>query len=527
MKSSGGAVRKRGATSPGPRARAVEILVRVHEEDAWASRLLESIDEGVLDPRDLALLHEIVLGVLRWRGALDGVLRGRLRKPLAGMDPAVREALRVGAYQILYLDRVPAHAAVDESVTIARRASGPGAGGLVNAVLRKIAAERAPLAAHIAKIRSSTAGTGAAVAGPGGAAPSGAASSRVAPVGAQAPAPKGVLRRLAADYSHPEWMVARLLERFGETEARAWMFANNEPPPLTLRPNPCHSAFAELGLRLAAEGVTTRPAALAPGALRVLEGRPVRTALFASGAYWIQDEASQIVPLLFPPPWEGVSADLCAAPGGKTFVLATGPVVAPASAASTVRATRSSRAPAGASPGRVVAFDLHERRLARLLEGALRVAPDRIGAAAADLTAGAPAPDAFFDRVLVDAPCSGTGVLRRHPEIRWRLTPDRLAVLAELQSRLLDTGYALLRPGGHLVYSVCSVEPEECDAVVDAFVARSGARAVDPRAHLDAGAPFAGAIDAKGRLRTLPHRHGSDGFFAALFCRPPASGATE
>ena len=143
MTRSGGAA---GSPLASARGRAVEILVRVHEDDAWATRLLESIDEDALDARDHALVHEIVLGVLRWRGALDGVLASVLRTPLAGLEPAVRETLRIGAYQILFLDRVPDHAAVDESVTLARRASGPGAAGLVNAVLRKIAAQRTKLA---------------------------------------------------------------------------------------------------------------------------------------------------------------------------------------------------------------------------------------------------------------------------------------------------------------------------------------------------------------------------------------------
>jgi len=509
-KRSGGAGSKGGSRgAPSARARAVEILVRVHEEDAWASRLLESIDESALDPRDLALLHEIVLGVLRWRGALDGALRGLLRKPLGGMDPAVREALRVGAYQLLYLDRVPAHAAVDESVTIARRASGPGAAGLVNAVLRKLAAGAAmkPVkepATDPAKNRAKD-----------------PAKDR-AKDSAKEPA-RGLARRLATGLSHPEWMVARALARLGEADARAWMAANNVPPPLSLRPNPRHPAFGELAARLADEGVRTAPGSLAPGALRVLEGRPARTALFASGAFWIQDEGSQIVPLLFPLPWDGVSADLCAAPGGKAFVLATGPMDAPSSLPSSSPSSSSSPP----LPGRVAAFDLHPHRLARLLEGAGRIAPDRIGAVAADLTAGAPAADASFDRVLVDAPCSGTGVLRRHPEIRWRLTPERLAELAALQSGLLDAGYRLLRPGGWLVYSVCSVEPEEGDAVVDAFLERSGAHPADPREHLGAAADIAGAIDARGWLRTWPHRHGTDGFFAALVRKPSIERAPE
>jgi 16S rRNA C967 or C1407 C5-methylase (RsmB/RsmF family) len=530
------------------RAEALRILLRVGEGGAWASRLLESLDEQKLDPRDLALVHEIVLGVLRWRGFLDRRLRALCSRPIDRLDPPVREALRMAAYQVIFLDRVPSHAAVNESVSLVRRGVGRSAAGFVNAVLRRLAKEKESRPEE-------RPGLGA----------------------------ERTPRALAAALSHPEWLVRRALERFGPEEGRSLLLANNAQAPVTLRPNPLHDAHAGLAARLEAEGVRTTEGDLAPGALRLDSGNPVRTGLFREGAFWIQDEASQMVPLLFPPPWDGLTADLCAAPGGKTFVLATG------------------------ARGRVVAFDIHIHRCARLLAGVRRVIPARrtgsgvdpgrevqdyvtestvaesshaldrptewkaagvgevagiaaesgnlrnknIGSrsagsdtarrpAGADRTTGCsmeagrvavvvgdladapPIADGAFDRVLVDAPCSGTGVLRRHPEIRWRLTPGHLQELASLQGRLLDTAWRAAKPGGWIVYSVCSLEPEEGEQVVAAFAARSGCRVVDPRAHLPERARR--VVGDDGFLRTFPHRHGTDGFFAALMRKPAAIG---
>jgi 16S rRNA (cytosine967-C5)-methyltransferase len=202
---------------------------------------------------------------------------------------------------------------------------------------------------------------------------------------------------------------------------------------------------------------------------------------------------------MFPPPWSGLTADLCAAPGGKSFVLAN-----------------------GAADHRILALDLHPHRLVKMRQGVARIGADCIGMAVCDAASAPPAAAGAFDRVLVDAPCSGTGVLRRHPEIRWRVRPEQIEQLVGLQTRLLDRGLELLRPGGFLVYSVCSVEPEEGERVLEAFLGRSACRMMDPSGHFPASARS--ALGPGGILRTLPHVHGSDGFFAALMEKPGSIG---
>jgi 16S rRNA (cytosine967-C5)-methyltransferase len=470
------------------REEALRILLRVSEEGAWASRLLESLDDAEIDPRDVALTHEIVLGVLRWRGLIDHHLSGLTDRPAQELDPPVRESLRMGVYQMLLLDRVPAYAAVGGSVELAKRAAGRGAAGLVNAVLRRLSRdpELGLLREDLRALRPE------------------AGARQGQPPDARPGVRGRGLARLASELSHPDWMVARALRRYGEVEGRALLFANCSPPPLVLRPNPLHPASRDLARLLLEQGVATRPGAIAPGALVVTEGRPTRTPLFAEGAFWIQDEASQLVPLLFPAPWSGLTGDLCAAPGGKTLVLATG---------------ASPLDPAGSLPAdRILAIDLHRHRALRLASSLGRVSPPSVAVIAADIEARAPLPDAVFDRVLLDAPCSGTGVLRRHPEIRWRLTRERISDLGGLQGRMLDEALRLVRPGGLLLYSVCSLEPEEGDEVVDRFLSRSGATIVDPR---PGGPPILRELVGEDRrLRTSPHRNGTDGFFAALVRKP-------
>jgi len=440
------------------RGRAHEILLRVERAGAFASILLDKAEPAFADRRDAALLHEIVLGVLRRQSILDHVLAAAAGRDPAELDAEVRIALRVAAYQILFLDRVPDFAAVDGAVELIKGSRGrvAAAAGLTNAVLRRVAAG----------------GTDALP-------PSGPADDPGA---------------LALRHSHPTWWVERLVARLGAARADAVLAANNAPATTVLCAHPRRGTAEAVAARLAAEGVITRPAAR-PGALVVERGSLGASATLRDGDAWVQDEASQLIAGLFGERVGPRVADLCAAPGSKTMQLAAGLT----------------------GGGLVVACDRHSRRLRRLVRLAHRTGSDAVFAVQADLTAPPPVRGPF-DQVLVDAPCSGTGTLRRHPEIRWRLRPADLKLLAVRQGRLLEAGARLTAVGGSLVYSVCSVEPEEGEEVVERFLrAAPGFVVADPAAFLPEA--YRGWVDARGFLRTWPDRAPMDGFFAAKMVR--------
>ena len=436
-----------------PRREAFRILRRVEEGGAYASILLEERARSIEDPRDVALLTEIVLGVLRKRSVLDHAIGGVLSsRTIETIDPPVKAALRIGAYSLLLLDRVPDFAAVDTAVELARAGGARGAAGFVNGVLRAIARRGRELLP-------------------------------AAPVA-------GDVAGLASFHSHPLWWTEKLAARLGWERAGALLAQNNEPAPPVLAP-----AVPGLAERLAAEGVSTEPGGNLPEALRVVSGVPQATRAFREGAFWIQDEASQLVPRLFASPVGPRAADLCAAPGGKTLALAA-----------RLR-----------EDGFVVAADRSVKRLGRLVRNLRRVRSSGVQPVAMDLLAPELAVAGPFDDVLLDAPCSGTGTLRRHPEIRWRLAPSDVEALAEKQERMLDRAATLVRPGGRLVYSVCSIEPEEGPRIVARFLARHPAfRRGDPREALPSSAhPLVGddlALSTEGVA-------GMDGFFAALLLR--------
>ena len=437
---------------PNPRRDAYGILRRVEEGGAFASALLERRPAS-RDPRDAALVTELVLGVLRRRAQLDHVVTQAASRPLDRIEPAVREALRVGTYTLLFLDRVPDFAAVDTAVTLVKEAGHAKAAGFVNGVLRRVAREGEALLP---------------------------------------PAPsRGDVPALALHLSHPAWWVERVVGRLGWDEAAALLAADNEPAATTLA-----STGPGVAEALAREGVLTQPGRYAPGSLRVTSGVPQHTRAFSTETFWIQDEASQLVVQLFGDRVGPRVADVCAAPGGKSLALAA-------------------RLPEG---GRIVALDRHAHRLRRVVANARRVGVKSIVVAAADMTREAPLAGPFDD-VLVDAPCSGTGTLRRHPEIRWRLRPDDLPALAARQRRILASSSALVRPGGRLVYAVCSLEPEEGESVVAAFLAENPAfERADPRPSLGPAAAWIGEDRA---LRTDPAHEAMDGFYAILLTRRP------
>jgi 16S rRNA (cytosine967-C5)-methyltransferase len=433
---------KPSSSEAGPaRAEAFRILRRVDREGAFAGVLLESAERRLPDRRDAALLHEIVLGVLRFRDAIDHALAGALDRGIDSLDPPVLTALRIGAHSILYLERVPPFAAVATAVDLARAAGRAGSEKLVNAVLRRVAREGASLL----------------------------------PV----PPREGDVPQLALFHSHPLWWTRRAVARLGWDGASRLLEANNRPAATVLRPNLRKTTPRDLARRLEAEGVATEPCRFVPEALRVVSGRAQHTESFRSGFAWVQDEASQLVPMLLGRVLGPRVLDLCAAPGAKTVQIAECLV----------------------SGGFVVASDRNPARLRRLAENVRRLGAASVLPVCCDATR--PCLSATFDEVLVDAPCSGTGTLRRHPEIRWRLTEGDLEPLAASQRAMLEAGAARTARGGTLVYSVCSLEEEEGPEVVEAFL----------RDHPE------WRIHERGALRTSPADGGLDGFFAAAMTR--------
>ena len=442
---------------PNPRRDAYRILRRVEDSGAFASVLLEARSAELRDPREIGLLTEIVLGVLRRRMILDHAIAAAATRPIDALDLAVLTAIRIGAYALLYLDRVPDFAAVDTAVALVKEAGWAKAAGFTNGVLRKIARERSALLP-------------------------------------QTPA-TGDVEALSLFRSHPIWWTRRVVSRFGWDQADALLAANNEPAATVLASWPAAGSSASLGAALAADGVQVESCRFVPDALRVVSGVPQRSSLFREGAFWIQDEASQLAVLLFGERVGPRVLDACAAPGGKTLALA----------ARTIEG------------GLVVAADRHVGRLSRLTQNVLRLRAENVVALACDMSRRAPF-RAAFDDVLVDAPCSGTGTLRRHPEIRWRLQPEDLVVHGERQRRILHHSAELVRPGGRLVYSVCSIEPEEGEEVVAAFLAdRPEFTVSDPQVGLSAAAGTKIGDDLA--VRTTPLDDGMDGFFAVLLTR--------
>ena len=436
---------------------ALRILVRVEQDRAFADIALEhALEASKLDPRDAALCTEIVYGTLRWRRHLDWRLTPHLRRPLATLDPWVRALLRLTAYQVLFLERVPRWAAVDEAVNLAHlKARTRGPAEFVNAVLRALTRDTGP-----------------------------------------PPLPASPVQALATRLSFPDWIAARWVERYGIEETERLMAAMNDRPRITVRANLLRGSREELARRIRdGELGETRPTALAPEGLVVERGAPARWTAFAEGRCTVQDEASMLIARLLDPRPGEVVADTCAAPGTKTTHLVE------------LMGNR----------GSIVASDPHAGRLKLLGRAAARLGATIIEphVGAVDVLAARWAERC--DRVLVDAPCSNLGVLRRNPEVKWRRSEADLARLPERQRAILDAAAALAKPGGRLVYATCSLEAEENEAVVLPFLARHPDWQVDEPA-----GDFPVPPDGAGFVRCLPHVHGTDGFTAMRLRRRPA-----
>ncbi len=417
------------------------------------------------DRRDQALAAAIAIGTLRWRGALDYLIEHFARRSVDAIDPEVLTVLRLSAYQVVYLTRVPPAAAVGDGVELVREARKKSAAGFVNAVLRAIARQRESL--------------------PLPRRPRQAAEDVGRPDAA-------LVDYLSTTLSHPRWLVARWLSRYGASATERWLRFNNEEAPLTLRANTLRISVDDLAAQLRDHGIVTTRAAYAVDGLTVVSGNPIRSGLEREGLFVIQDEASQLAGDMLPVrPGQRV-LDACASPGGKTAQLASGIE----------------------DRGLVIACDVRSRRVALLGDTVARIGARSVRVVQADFTRPAPF-GAVFDAVLLDAPCSGLGTLRRDPDIKWRRREEELPGFAAAELQMLQHAGDTVRPGGYLAYATCSSEPEEDEEVA--------ARFLEARRDFQAAARPLGApplpLDPAGHLRTYPHEHGLEAFFAALFQR--------
>ncbi len=396
---------------------------------------------GVLsDERDHALLLEIVSGTLRMQAALDFQIAARVSRPLEKLDAAVLRILRMSAFQLISLSRAPAAAVIHDAVELTRRAGKSSAAGLTNAVLRKLLRDREAL---------------------------------------EWPSRANVAEHLSITQSHPRWLVERWMQRYGAEAAEQWLVFNNQPAPLCLAVNRAVTDRETLAKELAAAGVVTRPTARAAHGLEVVDGRVLTTAAYREGRFVVQDEASQLIAELADAHTGDRVLDLCASPGGKTVALAAG---------------------VGQS-GTVVAVDVRPNRVQLLMRTVERCGLTNVEVVHGPADAPLPFAAEEFSLVLVDAPCSGLGTIRRDPDIRWRRSETDLSAFASTQRDLLARSAGTVRRGGTLIYSTCSSEPEENDDVVSAFLERRP------------------DVTLEDRHQTLPFRDRLEAFFGAVLRR--------
>lgn len=437
-----------------PRLSAFTVLLRIHKEGSFADQLMDrELTRGQLNGPDRGLFAELVFGVLRRQGTLDHILTGLLTQPLLKLEPQVLILLRLGLYQLFYLDRIPESAAVNESVNMAKQII-PRASGLVNAVLRNYLRHKDtitypdPIAAPAASI--------------------------------------------AARHSHPAWLVKQWFAQLGEKETELLAAASSLQPPLTLRANTLRVTRDDLLQRLLDNGITSTACMFSPYGIQI-EGRHNIPGLpgYREGFFTVQDEASQMAAILLAPLSGERIIDTCAAPGGKATHLAQ----------------------LMNNQGQVLAMDLSKLKLPLINETAQRLGITIINTRSADLLNSAAFPKDAFDKVLLDAPCSGLGVIRRNPEAKWRLTTEDIVRLAATQKTMLKNAVRLLKPGGTILYSTCSTSSEENEQVINDFLSRHNNCMLENLN--DVFPQFSQLFTKEGMFRSWPHRHGMDGFFAA------------
>ncbi|HUQ86938.1 MAG TPA: 16S rRNA (cytosine(967)-C(5))-methyltransferase RsmB [Vicinamibacterales bacterium] len=418
----------------------IDALVAIDAGDLDMGSAIARVRAGVTDERDRALLLEIVTGTLRMQAALDYQLSMRVKRPLAKLDAAVLRILRMSAFQLIYLSRLPPSAVINDAVELTRRAGKTSAAGLTNAVLRAVSRDREKLSW---------------------------------------PSRENTLEYFAVVHSHPRWLITRWLERYGEASTEAWLEFNNEPAAMCLAVNRHLTTREALAGELAEAGVETQPTERAAHGLQVIKGRALSTAAFTEGRFLVQDEASQLIGELVSPRDGAIALDLCASPGGKTIAISA----------------------AVGGRGLVVASDVRPQRVRLLARTLARCQVPNAKVVHLAAEGPLPFPPKTFDFILIDAPCSGLGTVRRDPDIRWRRSADDLPRFAAAQRDLLSRAADLVKPGGQLLYSTCSSEPEENEDVVETFLNDRG------------------DYSAEQSHRTLPFRDHLEAFFGAILRR--------
>lgn len=441
------------------RSVALQVLTAVEQEGAYSNLLLNgTLQKSRLSGPDAGLATELVYGTIQRLNTIDFLLEPFVTKGMGKLAPWVRNLLRMSFYQLYYLDRIPPHAVVNEAVNLAKKRGHQGISGMVNGVLRNVLRRKEEL-----KL-------------PEGLAP---------------------VQRIALEHSHPEWLVARLLEQYGEQTTEAICRANNEPPSISIRVNRVKTSREDMLQLLKEHGLSAAPSKLSRDGI-VVEGggNMALTPWYREGLISVQDESSMLVAeALEPEPGMSV-LDCCAAPGGKTCHIAE------------IMQGR----------GRVLANDIHPHKAKLVEDQASRLGLTNIDISTGDASRlGERLERNSFDRVLLDAPCSGLGVIRRKPDLKWAKTAGDIAEIAGIQRMLLDTAGDLLKPGGLLVYSTCTIDSRENGELVSSFLSRH------PEFELAADKPSAweteplAAAAARGDigLQILPQDAHSDGFYIA------------
>ncbi|MDO7905247.1 16S rRNA (cytosine(967)-C(5))-methyltransferase RsmB [Paenibacillus sp. JX-17] len=446
---------------PTAREVALDVLVAVEQEGAYSNlELNRKLQQSGLAPSDAGLATELVYGTVARRNTLDYFAAKFVAKGMDKLEAWVRCLLRMSVYQLVYLDRIPDHAVVSEAVSLAKRRGHQGISGMVNGVLRSMLRQPELL---------------------------------------QIPDNLKPAERISLEHSHPRWLVKRWIAQFGEATAEAICRANNEPPSVSVRVNTTMYTRKKLLEEMAAEGLQVEPSPLSPDGLIVRgAGNMALTSWYRDGIISIQDESSMLVARAVAPQPGMEVLDCCAAPGGKTTHMAE----------------------LMQDQGHIVANDVHPHKQKLIEDQAERLGLDSIEVICEDaLKLNEVYRPGTFDRILLDAPCSGFGVIRRKPDLRWSKRPEDVEEIADLQKELLETAASLVKPGGVLVYSTCTIEQNENAGQVDRFLAAHPEFSWAEPAAEERSSGAADLWPADAGLQILPQDYHSDGFYIARLRR--------